>query len=562
VSRTRLALIGIIGVALASLTGAVVLTSASATPAPRRIVAGWLPYWSMDSSLATATSNADLWSDASPFWYEATGASTITNHPGAGDPAVRDALRDQGIKVLPTVTETLNAPQMAALLGDASQRSAHVTTLVNLVTTNGYDGIDLDYERMNWGTSDPAVKTAVRTGFVTFVRELASALDTYGKMLAVTVGARTSSTTASWAVFDYKGIGAVADRVRIMTYDYHVSTPGAIAPLWWVEKVLAYAVTEIPAGRIQVGAPLYGRDWVCADSTCETRASGTSVKTLSYRQADALRVNEEAARLWSATDAAPYFTYLDDLARTHVVWYNDVDSTKAKMTLVGEYYLAGIAFWAVGYEDARQWTPLRDYAVSIAKKSRSVSIGSLPSSITYGTKLTVTGTVRDMSGTVLASQKVVLQRRSTTGSTWSNVATAWTSSTGSVSFSYTPSTNSVFRLYAPSNWTFYSATSSEKTTLVKWKVTAAASDTTPARGQTIRISGKVSPIRSGTTVERQKLANGTWVRMATTTVKSDGSYSFSVLMPSTSTTLTYRIKVPGTSLNATAYSSSIKITVG
>jgi spore germination protein len=562
VSRTRLALVGLIGVTLASLAGAVVLTSASATTVPRRIVAGWLPYWTMDSSLATATSNGDLWSDASPFWYEATGATTVTKYAGAGDAAVRDALREVGIKVVPTVTETLNAPQMAALLGDASQRRAHVTTLVNLVTANGYDGIDLDYERMNWGTSDPAVKAAVRTGFVTFVRELESALDTYGKMLSVTVGARTSSTTASWAVFDYKGIGAVADRVRIMTYDYHVSSPGPIAPLWWVEKVLAYAVTDIPAGRIQVGAPLYGRDWTCADPTCETRASGTSVKALSYRQAEALRVKEEAVRLWSATDAAPYFTYVDDLGRTHVVWYNDVDSTKAKMTLVGKYYLAGIAFWAVGYEDARQWTPLRDYAISIAKKPRSVSISTPPSSITYGTTLTITGTVKNSSGTGLASQKVVLQRRGTSSSTWSSVATAWTSSTGSVSLSYRPSANSVFRLYAPSNWTYNSARSSEKTTSVKWKVTASASDTTPAKRETIKISGKVWPARSGTAVERQKLVNGTWTRMATTTVTSDGSYSFSVLMPSTSTTLTYRIKVPGTSLNATAYSFSIKITVG
>jgi ribosomal protein L11 len=120
----------------------------------------------------------------------------------------------------------------------------------------------------------------------------------------------------------------------------------------------------------------------------------------------------------------------------------------------------------------------------------------------------------------------------------------------------------VFRLYPPSNWTYNSAMSSEKTVLVKWKVTASAGDTTPARGQRISISGNVSPIRSGTTVQRQKLVNGSWQLMSTATVKSDGTYYFSVLMPSTASTLTYRIKVPGTSSNATAYTPAIKITVG
>jgi spore germination protein len=563
VSRTRLLVIGIIGIALGATSGAVVVGSASAEPAPRRIVSGWLPYWTMPSALASATANGDLWSDASPFWYEATGAATIVNHTGAGDPAVRDALVTSGIKVLPTVTESLTAPQMAALLGDASQRAAHVNTLVGLVTANGYDGIDLDYENMNFGTSDPAVKSAVRTGFVTFAGELKAALAAQGRLLSITIGPRTSSTDSNWAVFDYAGIGAVADTVRILTYDYHYSgsSPGAIAPQPWVERVLAYAVTAIPADRVQVGVPLYGYDWVCSDPMCTAKESGTRATALTYAQVETLRLAKGATREWSATDAAPSFTYIDDAGKTHAVWYNDAESTMAKMSLVGKYYLAGMALWAVGSEDTAQWTPLRDYAVSIAKTSRSVSISTPPSSITYPAKLTLTGTVKNSAGIAVPGQKVVLQRRNPTSSTWGDVGTAASSSTGSVSMSYTPSSNSVFRLYAPSNWTYDAATSGEKTTMVKWKVSAAASDATPVRSQRISIKGKVSPTRAGTTVQRQKLVNGSWQFMSATTVTSDGTYSFSVLMPSKSATLSYRIKVPGTVTNATAYSSTIRLTV-
>jgi ribosomal protein L11 len=307
--------------------------------------------------------------------------------------------------------------------------------------------------------------------------------------------------------------------------------------------------------------PLYGYDWVCSDPTCTAKEAGTKATAMTYAQVETLLLAEGATRHWSATDAAPSFTYTDDAGKTHAVWYNDAESTKAKMSLVGEYYLAGMAFWAVGSEDPSQWSPLRDYAISVAKKSRSVSISTPPSSITYGTRLTITGTVKSSTGLAVAGQQVVLQRRNPTSSIWGDVGTAYSSSTGSVSMSYTPSANSVFRLSAPSNWTYDAARSGEKTTMVKWKVSAGASDATPARGQRISIKGKVSPTRVGTTVQRQKLVSGSWQFMSATTVKADGTYSFPVLMPSKSATLSYRVKVPGTVSNATAYSATIRITV-
>src|SRR4029450_13668194 len=213
---------------------------------------------------------------------------------------------------------------MVALLRDPSHRPAHRSTLVGLVTANGYDGIDLDYENMNFGTSDPTVRSAVRTGFVPFAGELNAALGAQGRVVAVTVGPRTSSTDSNWAVFAYAGIGAVADKVRILTYDYHYSgsNPGAIAPLPWVERVLGYAVTAIPAGRVQVGVPLYGYDWVCSDSTCSAKEAGTRATAMTYAQVDALRLAVGATRQWSPTDGAPYFTYTDDARKTHAVWCN------------------------------------------------------------------------------------------------------------------------------------------------------------------------------------------------------------------------------------------------
>jgi spore germination protein YaaH len=528
-------------------SGVITSGSASAEDTPRRIVNGWLPYWTMSSSMSSVTQNADLWGEASPFWYQATGATTITRHPGAGSTTIVETLRASGIKVVPTVTETLNAPAMAALVGDPTQRAAHVQTLVNLATGNGYDGIDLNYETMNFGGTSTD-RLAVRTGFVTLVQELETALDGHGALLSVTVGPRARADDPNWSVFDYRGIGLSADRVRIMTYDYHWrgSTPGAVAPLGWVNTVLAYAVTAMPASKIEVGVPLYGYDWP-ADPTQPDGYGNATSRT--YAQAEALRAQYGATRQWSSTDAAPYFTYTAPDGVQHVVWYNDTESTRAKMTFVEKYGLRGLVFWAVGAEDSRQWPVLRSYAI---QRSTALTI-SAPSITTYGTAATVSGTLRTTSGVAVAGQRVVLQWRRANTTTWQTVASGTTSSTGAVSLRYAPPTNGSFRLVSQASWAYAASTSATVTTLVRWRVSAAFADSTVTRGTTVYLRGSVAPIRAGTAVQRQRLVNGSWVTISSGTVRTDGTYSFTFAW-STPGTYTYRVVVPGTSLNLIGYS--------
>jgi spore germination protein len=541
----------------ASLAVAVLATpqTASADSLPRRIVNGWLPYWSMPASLASVTANPDLWGDASPFWYQATGATAITGHPGAGDVTVRDALHDRGITVIPSVTETLTAPAMAALLSSPVQRAAHVTALADLVTTNGYDGIDLDYETMNSGGT-ATDKTAVRTGFVALARELGAVLDARGKLLSITVGPRTRATDPSWAVFDYAGLGAFADRFRIMTYDHHWrnGVPGAVAPLPWVDTVIAYATTAVPRAKVDIGVPLYGYDWP-ADPT-QPDGYGTAA-SLTYQQAEALRAQYGAVRQYSTTDAAPSFVYTTAAGVRHVVWYNDVDATKAKMNLVGRYAVHGLAFWAVGSEDARQWPALRSYAV---QRSTKLTV-SAPATITYGATATISGKLTSLTGAALAGQKVVLQWRPSSTAAWRNITTATTSSTGAVSLTNKPASNVQYRLASIASWGYLATASPAVTTQVRPRITAAFADSTVKRGTTIKLTGKVAPVRAGTVVQRQRyLGPNKWAFVSSTTVRADGTYAFSFAW-NVAGTYAYRVVTPATSLNAPGTSNAVTVKV-
>ncbi len=61
-------------------------------------------------------------------------------------------------------------------------------------------------------------------------------------------------------------------------------------------------------------------------------------------------------------------------------------------------------------------------------------------------------------------------------------------------------------------------------------------------------------------MRRQRYVNGSWVTVASTTVHSDGTYAF-LFAPSTAGTYVYRVLVPGTALNATGNSPTLKLYV-
>src|SRR4029079_17255776 len=110
----------------------------------------------------------------------------------------------------------------------------HAEAIRRLVATQGYDGVDIDYERL---------PLSVQANFSAFIQLLASKLHADGKKLSVTVYAKVndSETWDGAGGEDYAAIGAAADWVKLMAYDYSYSTsaPGALTPLAWLGQVLA-----------------------------------------------------------------------------------------------------------------------------------------------------------------------------------------------------------------------------------------------------------------------------------------------------------------------------------
>jgi len=430
-----------LAVTVVGLPAAAPTVAAAATPAPKRIMSGWLPYWTMSTSSAAFVKNADLFSDISPFWHDArkssSSSSGITISNNSLSSGTRSGwlktLKGRGAYVMPSITDGSGARTMAATMKSPAKRAALVSQIVNLVRSNGYDGIDLDFETFAFSDGS-STWSSTRPAWVAFVTALGKGLHLYGKKLSLAVppiyNAGRNGSSGYW-VYDYAGVGPAIDKLRIMAYDYSWSTPGPIGgPLSWADSVAKFAVTQLPASKVQLGTPTYGRDWV-------TSKTGTGCPSLSQRVYDSRDRNSAISGIsgsaWKRDSASQEryvnysLTYNSGKCKVkRSAWLPDAATVAARAKIVGKYNLAGQATWTIGAEEASQWAPLRSYAKALAPvsspslKSQSLGLTGAPTVAKRGSKFTLAGVIAPArAGVRVRVQRYtgrwITKRRPTTG---------------------------------------------------------------------------------------------------------------------------------------------------
>jgi spore germination protein YaaH len=233
---------------------------------PPGFINGWAPYWTGAQGRAAFSNPAatSMFSDISPFFFSALADGTISLVGSATDlnTTIHQA-HIRGLKVLPSITDGSGKGTMAtAILKDPAARANHIANIVSLTSTYPeIDGVDLDYEEFAFADGS-ATWPATQPLWRAFITELAAALHANGKLLSVTIPP-TWGANIGYPVYDQASIGLVADRIRLMVYDYNVASPGPISPMFWVDQVIAYSSTALPnnKAKLQLGIPSYGRNW-------------------------------------------------------------------------------------------------------------------------------------------------------------------------------------------------------------------------------------------------------------------------------------------------------------
>lgn len=193
-----------------------------------------------------------------------------------------------------------------------------------------YDGVQIDFE---------TILTSDREHFWSFLKDLKRELG--GRILSIALPARTKAVDDP---FDYRKIEPLVDRIVVMAYDEHWSGsgPGPIASLAWGRKVAEYSMQVIPTAKLIMGAPLYGRAWI------DKRLARAHVHSgVSQIQA------EKGIAAAQRAEGIPTFSYQETVNVT--VYYEDVESQKARLALYSGVGAKAVAFWRLGQEDPSLW---------------------------------------------------------------------------------------------------------------------------------------------------------------------------------------------------------------
>ena len=139
-----------------------------------------------------------------------------------------------------------------------------------------------------------------------------------------------------------------------MTYEWgYIYGPAApVSPINEVEKVLQYATSVIPSNKIMMGLPNYGYDWTLPF------IKGTAATPLTNLQAVKLASSVGASIKYDTKTQTPFFEYVDDNGKNHIVWFDDARSMKAKLELIDKYNLLGVSYWNINTYFPQNWVVL------------------------------------------------------------------------------------------------------------------------------------------------------------------------------------------------------------
>ena len=229
----------------------------------------------------------------------------------------------------------------ARLLNTTSSRNRIIQTLIEQALAYGIDGLNVDLE---------GLPSSAGSGYIQFIRELSVECRKNGLILSV-----DNYVPSAWTTHYQRDKQAeVIDYLVIMAYDEHYNglEAGSTASFPFVENGIANTIAQgVPADRIICAVPFYSRIW-------HGDGSSVSSETISMPNMQAYIAEHELTPVWEDDIAQNYVEYTDEEGTLNRIWVEDASSLQAKIDVIRNYSLAGVAGWKLGMETSDVWSIL------------------------------------------------------------------------------------------------------------------------------------------------------------------------------------------------------------
>lgn len=293
-----------------------------------------------NNTLDTLLPNAAEANIVAPTWYVLSdNAGNFISYSDANYVAKAHAA---GKKVFATLNNfDAGKVDAKALFSAAKHRSALIENLVKDLKEKQVDGINVDIELLP--------ESAARD-YLEFMRELSIACRTEELFLSVDCYVPYSYN----AYYNIKELGEICDYVVIMCYDEHYAgseEAGSVSSLSYVERGIDESAAKMDKNRVIIALPFYTRVWI-TDANGKLRSEALSITKAKEW------ITEKNVPLEWKEDIGQYYGMIQDGNEKKEIWMEDEKSMEAKMSLLREKGIQGVAAWKLGQEPQGFWSIL------------------------------------------------------------------------------------------------------------------------------------------------------------------------------------------------------------
>ncbi len=279
----------------------------------------------------------------SPTWYQ------IINENGEmssfADEEYVQYIHSLGIEIWPLVNDFTSTSgegwDEKNLLSSYKARTNLISNIMNEINRYGFDGFNIDMEK---------VPKDCKEHFTQFIRELSVSMRNAGKVLSVDNYVPREYN----AQYNRKAQGECVDYVIVMGYDEHYAgceEAGSVASIQFVTEGIYSTLESVPEKKVLNALPFYTRMFMEA-----TDGSSNELQSKAYGMEGAEKIVAELGlnKVWD-DEVQQYVAEGIVGGIKYSIWLEEERSMKAKMEVVRESGIGGIAAWDLGSEKSTIW---------------------------------------------------------------------------------------------------------------------------------------------------------------------------------------------------------------
>ncbi len=282
------------------------------------------------------------------------------------------AAHKAGVKVILSLGGWGWDSQFAAIVANREAEERYAKSVIAIVDEFDYDGIDFDWEYPDTETEVP--------GFERLTRRFRKELNAIGvkktRPMFLTMAVSSNPGTLRWLRTEF--LLDTMDWINVMTYDYTgdwTDYAGHHSPLFASSKqpgnnprstaaTMKFLLEErkLPANRLAVGIPLYGRGFAVKEPYASTKDAprGRVPRGGDYRNILRLEREQGWTRHWDDETKNPWLYAPDHSA---VIGYDDAESVGIKTEWAMKQGFRGVFFWQINGDRLADGTnPLQEAA--------------------------------------------------------------------------------------------------------------------------------------------------------------------------------------------------------